>query len=65
MVRRGKNTREEISLIARITLKAMSDFSAYNTITKLSREDIIEWLLSHPNFKPSCVSSDVVTDLNP
>ena len=29
------------------------------------REEIVEWIVSHPNFKPSCVSIDVVTILNP
>ena len=39
--------------------------SRYNTITKIFREGIVEQILSHPNFKPSCVSSDVVTVFKP
>ena len=27
---------------------------------KLLRKEIVEWILSHPNFKPICVSSDIV-----
>ena len=42
----------------------MRGCSRYNTITKLLREEIIEWMLSQPNAKPSCVSSDAVTVLD-
>ena len=38
----------------------MSDFSIYNIIAKLLREEIVEWIMSHPNVNPSCISSDVV-----
>ena len=37
----------------------------YNTIKKLQREEIVEWIISHPNVNPSFVLSDVVTFLNP
>ena len=46
------------------TLKEMRVYSQYNTITKLYSEESFEWIISHPNVKPSCVSSDVVTILN-
>ena len=29
------------------------------------REEFFEWVISHPNINPSCVSSDIVTVLNP
>ena len=38
--------------------------SRYTMITKLWRKEIVEWILSHINVDPSCVSSDVVTVLN-
>ena len=38
--------------------------SRYNTITKLQGEEIVEWIIFHPNVNPSCVSSNVVTVLN-
>ena len=37
----------------------------YNKITQQFKEEIVEWILSHTNVKPVCVSSDVVTILNP
>ena len=43
----------------------MRGSSRYNIITKLFIKEIVEWILSHPNIKTSCVSSDVVTDFNP
>ena len=51
--------------MSKVPLKAMIDCSIYNTITKPSREEIIEWILYHTNFNSSCVLSDVVTVLNP
>ena len=39
--------------------------SINNTIKKLFREEIVEWILPHPNVKPLCVSRNVVTVLNP
>ena len=65
LVRRGQNIWSEISLMSKVPLKAMIDCSIYNTITKPSREEIIEWILYHTNFNSSCVLSDVVTVLNP
>ena len=29
------------------------------------REEIVEWIISHNNFKPSCVSSGVINILSP
>ena len=43
----------------------MRGHSRYNTITKLLKEKIVEWIISNPNVNPSCVSNDVVTVLNP
>ena len=51
--------------MSKITLKAMRGHSRYNKIIKLFREDIVEWIISHPNVKPSCVPSDIVAVLNP
>ena len=47
------------------TLKPMSGCSINNTITKILIEEITEWILSNPNIKPLCVSSDVVNAFNP
>ena len=47
------------------SLKSMRGRSINNTIKKLFREEIVEWILPHPNVKPLCVSSNVVTVLNP
>ena len=49
--------------MAKITLKAIRGHSRYNTIIKLFREEIVEWIISHPNVKPSCVPSDIVAVL--
>ena len=51
--------------IEKSTLKELRGHSRYNTIKKKCIEQFFEWILSHPNVKPSCVSSDFVTVLNP
>ena len=43
----------------------MRGLSKYNTIKKRLREEIVQKILYHPNKNTSCVSSDVVTVLNP
>ena len=46
------------------TLKSMIDCSRNITTTNQFIEDIVEWIISHPNDKPSCVSSDLVMVFN-
>ena len=65
LVRRGQSIRAEIPLSENFTLKLMRGRLIYSTINKPSREEIVEWILSHTNFKPLCESSDVVTIINP
>ena len=43
----------------------MRGCSRYNTITKQLIEVCFEWILSNLNVKPPCVSSYVVTVINP
>ena len=45
-------------------MKAISVRSRYNNIKNFWGE-IVECIISHPNFNPSCISSDVVKVLNP
>ena len=42
----------------------MRGCSGYNTIKERLTEEISEWILSHPNIKPSCLSRNFVTVLN-
>ena len=65
LVRTGKNIRAEMTILSKITPNPTRGGSRYKKITKLLREDIVEYTLSHPNVNPSCVSSDIVTVLNP
>ena len=65
LVIRGHNEREGIYLIAKFPLKSIIGRSIYNKIKILSREEIVEWIISNSNVKPSCISSVVVTVLNP
>ena len=50
--------------MVKFKLKATIARSKYNTITKRLREEIFEWIPSHPNVNPSGVSSHVVMVLN-
>ena len=50
--RRGQHIRSDISLMEKITLKVIIGLSRYNTIKRRFREEIVEWILSHPNVKP-------------
>ena len=45
------------------TLKKIRGCSRYDIITKLLREETVEWILSHINVKPSCVPENIVTIL--
>ena len=63
-VRRGQNIRSEKSIMKKVTLKVMRGRLRYNTITRYFREENVEGILSYPNIKPSCVSSNDVTVLN-
>ena len=65
LVRKGHNIRAEIYTIGNITLEPTRDQSIYNTITKLFVEEIVGWIISHPNANPSCASNDIVTVLKP
>ena len=42
----------------------MRGCSGYNTIKERLTEEISEWILSHTNIKPSCLSRNFVTVLN-
>ena len=42
----------------------MRGCSRINKISKLLIEDVLGFILFHPNVKPSCVSSDSLTVLN-
>ena len=64
LLRRRNNTRKIIFLMGNFTMKAMIGRSRYNTITKRLIKIIVEWVISHPNAKPSFSSSDVVNILN-
>ena len=63
-VRRGQNIRAETSPMEKVSLKATRGCSRYHTITKRLIEEIVEQILSHTNFNPSCVSHDDITVLN-
>ena len=52
LVRRGEILRANISLTAKFTLKSMRGHSRSNNIRKLLREEIVEWVLYHPNVNP-------------
>ena len=65
LVMRGHKIGVKISIMENLPLKAISGRSRCNTITKLLREEIFEWILSHTNVKTFCVSSYLVNVLNP
>ena len=45
-------------------LKPLRGHSGYNTIKSMGEENV-EWIISHRNVNPSCVSCDVFAVLNP
>ena len=43
----------------------MRVISRCNIITEVLQEEIVEWVIFNPNFKPSCVLSDTGIILKP
>ena len=55
--------KSEISLTAKIILKAKRFRSKYITRTQQLIEENVQLILSHPNVKPSCVPLYVFTTI--
>ena len=51
---------QNFSDMCKLSLLTMSKRAQYDTVGKHLKEEIITWILSHPNVKPSYISNDVV-----
>ena len=65
LIFQGYEIRQNLSDMCKLCLITMSKRAQYDTVGKHLKEEIIKWILSHPNVKPSCVSNNIVKVYNP
>jgi hypothetical protein len=65
ILHKAKKVRHKIKHQSNFDINNMKNRQNYNTIQKQLKSDVQNWVLQHPNVKPSCISNDVLTVVNP